>query len=150
MLNWRRSDERLKDMSCRVAMLRMQDDGLLHLPKPQNGNNNGRRYCRRTSQADPKLFPVNGSAGNLVDLHLELVTERSQSHLWNEYIDRYHYLVPSQAYIDGFGFRKSPLKKGVWGIINMKNCASRRRESPRPPLRKGEIFVSVTERLTVH
>jgi len=27
-----------------------------------------------------------------VDLHLELVTDRSQSHLWNEYIDRYHYL----------------------------------------------------------
>ena len=93
-LNWRRPDERLKDMSCRVAMLRMQDEGLLHLPKPQNGNNNGRRYCRRTPQADPKLFPVNGSAGDLVDLHLELVTDRSQSHLWNEYIDRYHYLVP--------------------------------------------------------
>ncbi len=31
-LDWRRDDGRLKDMSCRVAMLRMQDDALLQLP----------------------------------------------------------------------------------------------------------------------
>jgi hypothetical protein len=92
VLDWRRPDGRLKDMSCRVAMLRMQDDGLIQLPPPQNGNNNGKPYRRRTPQADPELFPVVGSAGDLVDLHLELVTERSQSHLWNEYIERYHYL----------------------------------------------------------
>ena len=40
LLDWRREDGRLKDMSCRVAMLRMQDDGLLQLPPPRNGNNN--------------------------------------------------------------------------------------------------------------
>ena len=92
VLDWRRPDGRLKDMSCRVAMLRMRDDGLIQLPPPQNGNNNGKPYRRRTPQADPELFPVVGSAGGLLDLHLELVTERSQSHLWNEYIERYHYL----------------------------------------------------------
>jgi len=32
LLDWRRPDGRLKDMSCRVAMLRMQDDGLVQLP----------------------------------------------------------------------------------------------------------------------
>ncbi len=41
-IGWRRHDGRLKDMSCRVAMLRMQDDGLLRLPPPRNGNNNAR------------------------------------------------------------------------------------------------------------
>jgi hypothetical protein len=92
VLDWRRPDGRLKDMSCRVAMLRMRDDGLIQLPPPQNGNNNGKPCRRRTPQADPELFPVVGSAGGLLDLHLELVTERSQSHLWNEYIERYHYL----------------------------------------------------------
>src|SRR5580693_2394989 len=35
-LNWRRADGRLKDMSCRVAMLRMQADGLFTLPPPRN------------------------------------------------------------------------------------------------------------------
>ena len=91
-LDWRRSDGRLKDMSCRVAMLRMQNDGLIQLPPPQNGNNNGRRYQRRTRQAEPERLSLAASAGALENLRLELVTDRTQSHLWNEYIDRYHYL----------------------------------------------------------
>ncbi len=34
-LNWRRPDGRLKDMSCRVAMLRMKAEGLFSLPQPR-------------------------------------------------------------------------------------------------------------------
>ncbi len=91
-LGWRRPDGRLKDMSCRVAMLRMQDDGLLQLPPPQNGNNNGKPYRRCTPWAEPELFPVVAPAGALVDLHLQRVDAGKESHLWNEYIERYHYL----------------------------------------------------------
>ena len=92
ILDWRRLDGRLKDMSCRVAMLRMQDDGLIQLPPPRHGNNNGRPYHRRTPQAEPEVLPVAASAGDLLDLRLEMVSTPAQSHLWNEYIDRYHYL----------------------------------------------------------
>lgn len=92
ILDWRRPDGRLKEMSCRVAMLRMQGDGLIQLPLPRNGNNNGRPYHRRTAQAEPEVLPVAASAGALLDLRLELVSTRTQSHQWNEYIDRYHYL----------------------------------------------------------
>ena len=91
-LRWRRADGRLKDMSCRVAMLRMQEDGLIRLPPPRNGNGNGRPYQRRTPQAEPKLFPRVTSVGALGDLQLDLVEHPKASHLWNEYIDRYHYL----------------------------------------------------------
>ena len=91
-LGWRRGDGRLKDMSCRVAMLRMQDDGLIELPPPRNGNGNGRAYTRRTARAEPELFPVVLPAGALADLHLEPVARRQDSHLWNEYVARYHYL----------------------------------------------------------
>jgi hypothetical protein len=91
-LGWRRDDGRLKDMSCRVAMLRMQDDGLIELPPPRNGNGNGRGYCRRTARAEPELFPVVMPAGALADLLLEPVARRQDSHLWNEYVARYHYL----------------------------------------------------------
>jgi hypothetical protein len=90
-LEWRRPDGRLKDMSCRVAMLRMQDDGLIQLPPPLTTNNNGKPYRRRTPQAEPER-PVLGSAGALVHLTLDGVTGQKESHLWNEYIDRYHYL----------------------------------------------------------
>ena len=34
-LQWLKLDGGLKDMSCRVAMLRMQKDGLIHLPPPR-------------------------------------------------------------------------------------------------------------------
>lgn len=35
-LNWRRANGGLKDMSCRVALLRMQADGHITLPPPRN------------------------------------------------------------------------------------------------------------------
>jgi hypothetical protein len=91
-LGWRCDNGRLKDMNCRVAMLRMQDDGLLRLPPPRNGNNNGKPYLRRTRQAEPETPLLASSPRELGDLRLQLVTSRDDSHLHNEYIDRYHYL----------------------------------------------------------
>ena len=35
MLSWYKADGGLKEMSCRVAMLRMQEDGLIQLPPPR-------------------------------------------------------------------------------------------------------------------
>jgi len=91
-LDWTRPDGRLKDMSCRVAMLRMHDHGLLQLPPPRNRNNNGKPYLRRTSQGQPASRLAAASPKELPDLHLQLVTDRHDSHLHNELIDRYHYL----------------------------------------------------------
>jgi hypothetical protein len=92
MLSWSRPDGNLKDMSCRVAMLRMQEDGLINLPPARNGNNNGKIYCRRTQLAQPDSVPFVSPAHSLTDLCIEIVSNSDQSHLWNEYIDRYHYL----------------------------------------------------------
>jgi hypothetical protein len=91
-LGWRRVDGGLKEMSCRVAMLRMQKDGLIVLPPPRTINGNGKAYKRRTALADPGLFDISVSAEALGDLQLERIDTRKSSHLWNEYIERYHYL----------------------------------------------------------
>jgi len=90
-LGWRKPDGGLKDMSCRVAMLRLQHDGLLLLPPPRRKNGNGKRYVRRTPQAEPQP-PFCTPAGELRDLRLDLVADKRDSLLWNEYVDRYHYL----------------------------------------------------------
>lgn len=90
-LDWRRPDGRLKEMSCRVAMLRMQERGLIALPAARNTNANGKPYRRRTLFAEPEPTVLD-SAGALGALHLEPVDTAHDSHLWNEYIDRYHYL----------------------------------------------------------
>jgi len=91
-LDWRRPDGRLKDMSCRVAMLRMQRDGLIKLPPPRGGNGNGRRYRRRTAAAEPGPALHAASPRELGPLERVPVTDRQASHRHNEYIDRYHYL----------------------------------------------------------
>ena len=91
-LHWQGMDGRSKEMSCRVALLRMHDDGLVALPPPRNGNGNARAYARRTAAAEPELFGMQAAVDTLADLRIEPVRSRRQSHLWNEYIDRYHYL----------------------------------------------------------
>lgn len=90
-LRWYKPDGGLKEMSCRVVMLRMHADGLITLPAPRNGNGNGRAYRRRSPATDPGL-PIDQPVEHLRDLRLEIVTDRRTSHLWNGYIQRYHYL----------------------------------------------------------
>jgi hypothetical protein len=90
-LGWRRPDGRRKDMSCRVVMLRMERDGLIRLPPPQKGNGNGRNRPRLTAASDPKT-PLSLSAGELGLLRFRPVDTPPGSALWNELIERYHYL----------------------------------------------------------
>lgn len=78
-------------MSCRVALLRMEADGLFVLPAPIKKNGNGKPYKRRTSAAEPGL-PLCAPVSELNDLALKQVVSKADSHIWNEYIDRYHYL----------------------------------------------------------
>lgn len=91
-LNWRRDNGLIKEMSCRVALLRMQEDGLLQLPPPRNGNNNGKPYRCRTQLAEPEPLLQVSSRKELGTLQLQLVTQHHESHRHNAYIDRYHYL----------------------------------------------------------
>ena len=90
-LGWNRPDGRRKDMSCRVAMLRMHRDGLILLPVPLKGNGNGRRTPQATRASDPQES-ISLPAGVLGDLELRPVDTRQDSSLWNELIERYHYL----------------------------------------------------------
>lgn len=90
-LGWYKPDGGLKEMSCRVALLRMQADGLIRLPPAQRKNANGTRYARRTPAAEPRL-PVMLDSRCFSHLRLEVVSPGKQSALWNEYIARYHYL----------------------------------------------------------
>jgi hypothetical protein len=88
--DWRKPDGSLKDMSCRVALLRMHRAGLIELPAPRRKVKPCRSFTRRTVQAEPGPL-LEAAVHELGDLRLEVV-DRSTSALWNEYIDRYHYL----------------------------------------------------------
>jgi hypothetical protein len=88
---WLKHDGSLKDMSCRVALLRMQTDGLIELPTPIHRNSNSGRVIAKTTQTEPQT-PLFTPVNKLHGVRLELVVTKNDSRLWNEYIDRYHYL----------------------------------------------------------
>jgi len=90
-LAWLRLDGRRKDMSCRVAMLRMDRDGLIKLPPPRCGNGNGRTRPRLTKSSNPQK-PISLPVNRLAELIIHPVYTRKDSSLWNELIERYHYL----------------------------------------------------------
>ena len=90
-LGWLRPDGRRKDMSCRVAMLRMHRAGLICLPPPRHGDRNRGRRLRLTRASDPES-PLSIPAGQVGDLDFRVVGSGSESSLWNELIGRYHYL----------------------------------------------------------
>jgi len=88
-LDWYKADGGLKDMSCRVAMLRMQEDGIIQLPSPKRKKPKTR--IQFTPATDPQQLldiPVH----DLPALQLQKIVHQHDSRLWNEYIHRYHYL----------------------------------------------------------
>ncbi len=89
MFHWLKPDGKLKDMSCRVAMLRMHEDGLICLPPPTRIKHPIRKVepTAATDLQDSVLCSVE----LLPKLHFKVVTKKSSA-LWNEYIERYHYL----------------------------------------------------------
>ena len=88
-LQWYKADGGLKDMSARVAMLRMQADGLITLPPPRHKPPDA--TLKITAQTDPGP-PLLRPARALTPLRLQRVQTRPDSRRWNEYIQRYHYL----------------------------------------------------------
>jgi Domain of unknown function (DUF4338) len=94
MFHWHKPDGGIKEMSCRVAMLRMQEDGLITLPPRRAANFDGRRGAPTvTTATDPKP-PITAPVDQLPPLEFLPVSAQTRegSRLWNEYIQRYHYL----------------------------------------------------------
>jgi len=88
--DWLKPNGELKDMTCRVAMLRMQADALITLPTARH------RAPRQpevlaTAATDPQAL-LTSPVHDLPPLHLRQVAGSAHSRLWNEYIARYHYL----------------------------------------------------------
>ena len=90
-LGWRNPIGQPKEMSCRVALLRMQEDGLIQLPKPLTKNGNGRVRPLLTPASEPRE-PVSQPVRALEPLQFQTVQSPAASRLWNELIHRHHYL----------------------------------------------------------
>jgi len=89
-LGWRRDNGGLKDMSCRVALNRMHEDGLIALPAPRNPKPVTYRSYPHIEEA--VLPPATAPRIDLDHLHVDPISSKADSLLWNAYIERHHYL----------------------------------------------------------
>lgn len=91
-LSWFKPDRGLKDMSCRVALLRLHRAGIIELPDPIHPNRNGCKTFKEIPQAEPPQ-PIVKTIQELMPIELRrVVKKQKQSYFWNELIERYHYL----------------------------------------------------------
>ena len=91
LFDWTQPNGELKDMTCRVALLRMQADGLITLPPSQMASIRRRPHFPPTAATDAQT-PLWQPVHELAALTLRPITAAGASRLWNEYVARYHYL----------------------------------------------------------
>ena len=93
VLDWRKPDGGLKEMSARVALLRMQRDGLLTLPPPLRTLPRPRPLAPSPRTDPPPRAPLPAALAQARPLRLSLLRPSDpRSRLWNEFVERYHYL----------------------------------------------------------
>jgi len=92
-LEWRTASGRAKLDACRKLLEKLEKQGRVGLPV--------QRVYRRSSRGDVRPDPgcatqpgksLEGRLGELGEVRLEVVHGGDQRRLWNEYVDRYHYL----------------------------------------------------------
>ena len=92
-LDWKRPNGELGEMSCRVALLKLQRQGIIELPQP------GACAFRRAKGTGrevfvPEIGPVCCQLKELGSIELVRIDSRwsKLSKIWNNLMDRYHYL----------------------------------------------------------
>jgi hypothetical protein len=91
LLEWKRPNGRLKSHECRLLLEKLRDDGLLSLPRLQESGPRGPRVVTYTPSGEQQE-PLSGRVSQFAPLALTVVRSGSESALWNELIQRYHYL----------------------------------------------------------
>jgi hypothetical protein len=91
-LKWRSRNGRLKEVNCRKLMSRLQREGKIQLAEAERFR--GRRQARPQLQQIPAEAVKRAALEELKPVALELVDsgDKESSRIWNELMDRYHYL----------------------------------------------------------
>ena len=92
-LDWRSKNQKLKEMSCRKALLRLHSNGLIKLPEVT------KRIIRNKTENEkitylPKICAIKTSLNKLGSIELIAVEScnRREFRIWKALMDNYHYL----------------------------------------------------------
>jgi hypothetical protein len=91
LLEWKRPNGRLKNHECRLLLEKLSAAGLVHLPAVRESGPRGPRVVLPTENC-VEQETVSGSVRELAPLTLTIVRSGPDSALWNELVQRYHYL----------------------------------------------------------
>jgi hypothetical protein len=93
--NWRQPNGQLKDQVCRLLLLRLEEKGYIHLPpRKKSANNELRAYYRHSSEILDNICttPIDDTVRQIKPIELVQVRKTPLEPLWNELINKYHYL----------------------------------------------------------
>jgi len=90
-MNWRSPNGKLKDMSCRKALLTLHRRGRITLPKKEKLYGFEKR---RSKEIGFKVAELHGSLSELEDIVIEPICSRysRDSKIWFQLLDKFHYL----------------------------------------------------------
>ncbi len=91
LLEWKRPNGRLKNHECRLLLEKLSAEGVFSLPTLRPSGPRGPRAVTYTANGEEQ-GPRTGSVSQFTPLSLTVVRSGPESALWNELVDRYHYL----------------------------------------------------------
>ncbi|MFQ5868077.1 MAG: Druantia anti-phage system protein DruA [bacterium] len=94
LINWRQLNGKLKDAACREVLRRMNEVGIIDLPRLRL---NPPQKSRRPKDRWKEIFkerkePIEESLSNLGKVRLQMARSITEKRFWDYLIDKYHYL----------------------------------------------------------
>jgi hypothetical protein len=90
MLDWRSESGKWQEVSCRKALVRLDEEGVIQLPESRKGAFEGKQKRREEVQVREVRCELRG----LGEIEISPVSSRYArgSEVWNDLMERYHYL----------------------------------------------------------
>lgn len=125
-LEWRAPNGQLKEMSCRVALGKLEQRGLLDLPRAQAWSG-GAVEPERWAEEFAPIAPFSGTLEELGVIELALVEDRhSQAHRgWRSLLQREHYLGAPKLCGGQLRYLVMSARHGVLGAMAFGSAAWR-------------------------
>ena len=91
-LAWTTASGSPKVTACLGLLEKLEAEGRVHVQATRPYRLSARAEHRHGERTDPPSQRLEGKFSDLGEVRLEMVSGRGQTELWNEYVERYHYL----------------------------------------------------------